>query len=603
MRAAWRQQNGGAGRINQIDNRRRAGHARRQRQAASMAAVLAVAAAAGIAQADVVWGDFETGTAPGFGALTNSGVQPWSAPVNGAVITAPSGPLAGSQVLELTGSANFNFGQSSGGALGFDFLSQNLRQAFFDNDQIEFDWYPTPNGSPSGFSQLYNIILNSQGGGFTNVDGYSAGNQNLNQYYFTGYNGVLHHVVIPYTAYKNAILASGNPNGGGWLQFGIQPNAGDGAPADYYFDNFKFSIAQTLWNVNADGNWSTGSNWSTNAEPNVAGRLVNFGPVITAPHTVTVDGAKTVGQITFNNANKYTVAGTETLTLDSTSSVGIIVSNGNHEIAAPLALAKDANIAVGAAGSTLTLSNLQASSVGVTKTGAGTLAVNYVRAASVNVQAGSLTVLQNGTASGVSNVATVTIGATAKLDLKDNKLITNTTAGTSSGGVYGGLQGEVQRAYDFNAWDQPGLTTSMPDAVAGLTTIGIATGEQMRGLGPTDTDTFAGQTITGASTIAMYTYAGDGNLDGVIDGGDYGIIDNFVQVPGADGYANGDFNYDGVIDGGDYGVIDNNIQAQGPGFSTSGSLGGVTTVPEPGSATLLLIAGLGAGAIRRRRRC
>jgi hypothetical protein len=60
-----------------------------------------------------------------------------------------------------------------------------------------------------------------------------------------------------------------------------------------------------------------------------------------------------------------------------------------------------------------------------------------------------------------------------------------------------------------------------------------------------------------------YTYAGDANFDGVIDGGDYGILDNFAQVPGASGYFNGDFNYDGVIDGGDYGVIDNNAQAQG----------------------------------------
>jgi hypothetical protein len=81
----------------------------------------------------------------------------------------------------------------------------------------------------------------------------------------------------------------------------------------------------------------------------------------------------------------------------------------------------------------------------------------------------------------------------------------------------------------------------------------------------------------------MYTYAGDGNLDGVIDGGDYGIIDNNVQIPGAFGYANGDFNYDGVIDGGDYGVIDNNIQSQGPPFPISAPVGlsAVTAVPEP----------------------
>jgi RTX calcium-binding nonapeptide repeat (4 copies) len=122
--------------------------------------------------------------------------------------------------------------------------------------------------------------------------------------------------------------------------------------------------------------------------------------------------------------------------------------------------------------------------------------------------------------------------------------------------VYSGIQGEVQRAYDYDLWDQPGLTTSMPSASGGLTTIGIATGEQIRGLGPTDTGIFAGQTITGASTIAMYTYAGDANLDGLLDGSDYGFI---VQVPGSAGYTNGDFNYDGVIDAGDYGVIDANL--------------------------------------------
>jgi hypothetical protein len=145
----------------------------------------------------------------------------------------------------------------------------------------------------------------------------------------------------------------------------------------------------------------------------------------------------------------------------------------------------------------------------------------------------------------------------------------------------------------------------MPAAADGLTTIGIATGAQIRGLGATNTDTFGGQTITGASVVMMYTYAGDANLDGVIDGGDYGTIDNFVQVPGAGGYANGDFNYDGVIDGGDYGIIDNNIQAQGPAFPTSGfaavpaAPSAVTAVPEP---TSLSFVGLAAGAVTSRRR-
>jgi hypothetical protein len=35
------------------------------------------------------------------------------------------------------------------------------------------------------------------------------------------------------------------------------------------------------------------------------------------------------------------------------------------------------------------------------------------------------------------------------------------------------------------------------------------------------------------------------------------------QFPGASGYVNGDFNFDGVIDAGDYGLIDNSFQTQG----------------------------------------
>src|SRR4029453_8565308 len=99
-----------------------------------------------------------------------------------------------------------------------------------------------------------------------------------------------------------------------------------------------------------------------------------------------------------------------------------------------------------------------------------------------------------------------------------------------------------------------------------LTTLGIA---EAAALGVA---AFAGQSTDATAVLLKFTYAGDANLDGVIDGSDYGIIDNFVQVAGAFGYANGDFNLDGVIDGGDYGIIDNNIQAQG------GALGGAAAV-------------------------
>ena len=72
----------------------------------------------------------------------------------------------------------------------------------------------------------------------------------------------------------------------------------------------------------------------------------------------------------------------------------------------------------------------------------------------------------------------------------------------------------------------------------------------------------------------MYTWAGDVDLNGVVDAVDYGTIDNWIQFPGTTGYTNGDLNYDGVIDAVDYGIIDNGIQLQGPPIPVSPALPG-----------------------------
>jgi hypothetical protein len=103
----------------------------------------------------------------------------------------------------------------------------------------------------------------------------------------------------------------------------------------------------------------------------------------------------------------------------------------------------------------------------------------------------------------------------------------------------------------------------MPDAVAGLTSIGVATGAQSAAsVRPTPTRSPA-RPSTAIRRIAMYTYAGDANLDGAITGDDYSAIDFNILVPGSSGWYNGDFNYDGAITGDDYSAIDFNILAQG----------------------------------------
>lgn len=54
-----------------------------------------------------------------------------------------------------------------------------------------------------------------------------------------------------------------------------------------------------LWNVDSDGVWSGGSNWTGGNSPNATGLPVGFGGVITANHTVTLDGSFTAGRLFF----------------------------------------------------------------------------------------------------------------------------------------------------------------------------------------------------------------------------------------------------------------------------------------------------------------
>ena len=107
----------------------------------------------------------------------------------------------------------------------------------------------------------------------------------------------------------------------------------------------------------------------------------------------------------------------------------------------------------------------------------------------------------------------------------------------------------------------------------------------------------------------MYTYAGDADLSGSINGDYYFKIDQGYSAH-ATGYANGDFNYDGRIDADDYFIIDSNYSRQGAAFTRAsplaldsaadGSIGGVQAVPEPAAMGLLIVCMV--VGIRGRRR-
>ena len=198
----------------------------------------------------------------------------------------------------------------------------------------------------------------------------------------------------------------------------------------------------------------------------------------------------------------------------------------------------------------------------------------------------------------------LSIDSGGRLDLADNKLIvTGGSIGSWNGSAYTGVSGLIQSGRNGGGWLGSGIVTSQTQATSGsVTSIGVASAQQVKGLSAsTDTAVWAGQTVSGADTLAMYTYGGDANLDGKINVDDYGRIDLNIHLE-TKGWYNGDFNYDGKINVDDYGIIDFNVGIQGAPFPTAASLGGASAVPEPAVGALVFSLASSIPGLRRGRR-
>ncbi len=135
------------------------------------------------------------------------------------------------------------------------------------------------------------------------------------------------------------------------------------------------------------------------------------------------------------------------------------------------------------------------------------------------------------------------------LDLNDNDLVVR-------GGDLSAITGWVAEGFDAKNggdWDGPGIRSSAAAADT-ATTLGAVQ--------PSTTQTIDGQLIGPGDVIVKYTYWGDANLDGQVDGSDYTQID-YAFGGNLTGWANGDFNDDGIVDGSDYTLIDNSFNTQG----------------------------------------
>ena len=130
----------------------------------------------------------------------------------------------------------------------------------------------------------------------------------------------------------------------------------------------------TNWVTAGSGSFASPSNWS-NGVPTGSGATTNFTASLSGPATVTLDGNRTLGGMSFDSANPYTIAqgGSGTLYLDNgTDVVAVNILSGSHVITAPVGLASDLSVSA-VANASLTLSGPVAGIGDVTKSGDGTL--------------------------------------------------------------------------------------------------------------------------------------------------------------------------------------------------------------------------------------
>jgi hypothetical protein len=391
------------------------------------------------------------------------------------------------------------------------------------------------------------------------------------------------------------------------------------------YDNIAVTPAENFvaqkWLFNVSGNWTDDGKWLGGVNPNAQasmffstskGAIASFTDGITSNQTISVNAARTVAVMNFDNASaSYTIAGSSTISMDVTADgfgntqgvPEIAVLSGSHTISAPILLLRNAILDVAPSNGSLTISgNFNANGRIITKRGSGMATLNNLRSIGLNLEGGTLRIAPNSMATGVSRITNVSIAAGGRFDLTDNKLITQTAVGSWNGSAYDGVTGMIQSGRNGGGWGGSGIVTSQTSATNGnFTSIGVATAAQAKLIASTATATWAGQTVTGTDTLVMYTYGGDANLDGKINVDDYGRIDSNIGL-GTAGWYNGDFNYDGKVNVDDYGIIDSNVGIQGAPFfaaGTSNGGAGVQAVPEPAA---LAAAGAVFLALRRRKR-
>ena len=309
----------------------------------------------------------------------------------------------------------------------------------------------------------------------------------------------------------------------------------------------------STWNTSV-ANWSPSGSSQTYANPD----FVTFND--TAPSNslnVSLNTTVSPDLVTVNsNTNNYSISGT-----------GAIAGNA--------AFMKSGS-------STLTLSTVN-SFTGPTTVSGGTLVVNATGALPANnaLAISNAADVKLATSTGLATLSTLSITGNGVFDITNNHVIINYGASDPKTTI---LQ-YLQSGSAGGLWNGPGINSST--AAANLT-YGVGFGDGADGVATG---------ITSGQIELKYTLYGDIDLNGIVNGVDFGILAANFNKGVTNGWESGDFYYQGIVNGVDFGLLANNFNKGDSGASNSATAaldsfaaanGLLADVPEPATIGLIL---------------
>jgi autotransporter-associated beta strand protein len=358
-----------------------------------------------------------------------------------------------------------------------------------------------------------------------------------------------------------------------WTDLGW-PSLTQPAAMSLTWNNSGGSGDGSTWDAVNNQNWNY--NGTTPATFN-NGDNVTFNDTNNGHYAVVVNTTVTPASVAFNSSGNYNVGGSGTI-----GGTGSLTKSGTGTLT--LSTANTYSGGTNVSGGRLLIDPTSSTSSALP--GGGLIISGGVVQLADNVTAGS-----GGTTSNVV-LNSVSISGNGTLDIGNNHIIINYGSGADPISSIAAL---LTSGYAGGSWAGSGITSSDVHSHFGY------------GVGYADAADAGNPAGLSSGQIEIkFTLLGDTNLDGVVNGVDFGVLAaNFNRSVSR--WDQGDFNYDNIVNGVDFGDLANNFNqgassaadlAALQAFATANGL--MADLPEPGLG-MVVLGGLGAIGLRRRR--